>query len=90
MGQYLLYNGGADEHASIRLVSALVCCVAEEREVEVGLEAFLLAAEMVSVHSDIKASDEFLPTLLCSVGAFREQDEAGACAPGGFPLYSAL
>ena len=70
--QYLLYNGRADEDASVGLVGALVCRGAEEREVEFRLEALLLAAEVIPIDSHVEAADEFLSAFLRSVGALRK------------------
>jgi len=85
--QYLLDNGRADEDASVGLVGTLICGGAEEREVEICLEALLLTAEVVPVDSHVEAADKFLSAFLGSIGALGKQDQASACAPGWPPLH---
>lgn len=79
----LFDDGSADEDAGELRVGA------EERKVEGHLEAFDLAAKVVSVDADAEAADEFLAALFGGVGFVGEQDEAGAGAPDGLLLDSA-
>ena len=48
---------------------------------EVCLEAFRLAAKVISIHAYVQPAYKFLATLLCAVRRFSEEDEAGACPP---------
>lgn len=76
----LFDNRGADEDTGELRVGA------KEGEVEGHLEAFDLAAKVVSVDADAEAADEFLAALLGGVCFVGQQDETGACTPDGLLL----
>jgi len=62
----------------------------EEREVERGLEALDLSAEVVPVDAHVQAADQVLPAFFYAVGGFGEEDEAGAGAPCWLAVYPVI
>lgn len=88
--QDLLDDGGPDEDARkgprghCHLTAAAVVKVREERQIQAGLEAVHLAAEMVPVGADVQTAHQLLAALLGACGFVGEQDEACTGAPCRF------
>ena len=83
--QHLLHDGGADEHAvkGCRVAAVGGCQgLAEEGELEIGLERLDLPAKVVPVDAHGQAADEFLAALFGGVCLLGEEDETSAGAPG--------
>jgi hypothetical protein len=64
-GKDLLDHRSSNENTRVPRGSIL-----QELQVELSLETFRLPAEMITVDTDIKTPDQFLPALLGGVGGF--------------------
>jgi hypothetical protein len=83
--QYLLDNGRPDKHTveGRRVVSR----GGEKRQIQRCLEAFRLAAEVITIHPDINTPDKLLSTFFGAIRGFGKENKAGAGAPCRSSLY---